>query len=159
MSTPPYQVLKANHTGLTVSSLSQSLKFWHDLLGFPILYQHTASGPLTSAVVGVPNAVINVAMLEVPGGHHRIELEEYTSPSAEARKTFRSESCDVGNVHVALEVKGLNEMLDRMKDLKWVSLSEPQLVTKGRYDGWRLVFVRGPDGETVELMEVPASAT
>lgn len=155
MSSSGFKVLKSNHTGLTVSNLERSLAFWHELLSFPILYQHVAAGTIPSTLLQVPNAEIKVAMLQIPGSDHRIELEEYTSPSAAEQKVFKPRCCDVGSVHVALEVKGLDALLEKIKAADWVSLSEPQGASKGRYAGWRLVFIRGPDGETVELMEPP----
>ena len=74
-----FRIKSIDHTGFTVSSLDDSLKFWVDVLGFKHLYTWTFErGPFIEQLVGVPGASMRLAMVEGPG--HMIELLEYTSP-------------------------------------------------------------------------------
>ncbi|MCJ1252396.1 hypothetical protein MMC24_000202 [Lignoscripta atroalba] len=155
-SSPAFAVLAANHTGITVSSLARSLKFWHDILGLPLISQTVLSGPVLSTIVGVSDATINIALLSLPNGI-AIELLEYKDNGVDVRQ-YKPRSCDVGSVHVALNVTGLDVLVEKMREVDWVPLGEVQLVTgHGVLEGWKLCYCRGPDGETVELMEPPGS--
>ncbi len=74
-----FRIKSIDHTGFTVSSLEDSLKFWVDVMGFRHLYTWTfEAGPFIEELVGVPGAAMRLAMVEGPG--HMIELLEYTSP-------------------------------------------------------------------------------
>ena len=97
-----FRIKSIDHTGFTVSSLDNSLKFWVDVLGFKHLYTWTFDrGPFIEQLVGVPGAGMRLAMVEGPG--HMIELLEYTSP--DDRQIFKPRSSDVGSVHLAFYVE------------------------------------------------------
>ncbi|MGP4021456.1 VOC family protein [Saccharopolyspora sp. 5N708] len=144
------QIRKVDHTGITVASLADSLEFWVGVLGFKHLYTtRFPNDPFIENVVGVPGAALVLAMVEGPG--HSIELLEYSAPGE--RHIMKPRSCDVGSVHVALLVDDLDALLDRMKQAGWNPVGTPQTVVEGERAGLRLVYVRGPDGATVELLQ------
>jgi catechol 2,3-dioxygenase-like lactoylglutathione lyase family enzyme len=145
-----FTVRKVDHTGITVASLPDSLAFWVGVLGFRHLYtMRFPNDPFIENVVGVPGAALAMAVVEGPG--HSIELLEYTAP--DDRTVMKPRSCDVGSVHVALTVDDLDALLDRMKQSGWDTAGAPQTVVEGERAGLRLVYVRGPDGVTVELLQ------
>src|SRR6266446_661665 len=39
MSTRPFQIIAADHTGFTVSNIERSLVFWQDVLGFTLSHR------------------------------------------------------------------------------------------------------------------------
>lgn len=82
---PPFQILAADHTGITVSNLERSLAFWRDVLGFEISHRAQQSGQLASEITGVSGAEILIAVLKAPGGH-KIELLEYRAPPEKDRE-------------------------------------------------------------------------
>jgi len=57
-------------------------------------------------------------------------------------------------VHVALLVHDLEAMLDKISASGWKSVGNPQILTKGPNAGKRVVYVRDPDGTTIELMQI-----
>src|SRR5216117_294314 len=97
MSTTPFRIVAADHTGFTVTNLDRSLAFWRVVLGFELSHRAHHTGDLASEVTGVPGAEISIAVLKAPG--HKIELLEYHAPSDRKRAEFIP--CDVGSVHVA----------------------------------------------------------
>lgn len=151
MASKTFTVQSAGHTGFTVSSLSKALTFWHDLLGIPIEYQTTEDSGPGPNVVGVPNAIINIALLSLSGGH-QVELLEYTSP--DDRTVYKPRPCDVGNVHLAINVKNCENLMAEAKKIGWNPVAD-EPIKKKRHDGhmWSLIYLHGPDGETVELLE------
>jgi catechol 2,3-dioxygenase-like lactoylglutathione lyase family enzyme len=57
-------------------------------------------------------------------------------------------------VHIALLVEDLNAALDRIVASGWKTAGQPQILTKGPNAGKRVVYVRDPDGTTIELMQI-----
>ena len=79
MSTQPFRIIAADHTGITVTNLERSLTFWRDVLGFQLSHRPHQTGKLASEITGVPGAEISIAVLK--GYGHKIELLEYLAPS------------------------------------------------------------------------------
>jgi catechol 2,3-dioxygenase-like lactoylglutathione lyase family enzyme len=149
-ATSPVMVSKVDHTGITVSSLKAALDFWVGVLGFEHLYTWKFENtPFIEGLVGVKGAELSLAMVE--GYGHRVELLEYQAPAD--RKIIRPRSCDVGSVHVGLYVDDLDLALARVADAGWRPVAEPQTVQGGERDGMRLIYVRGPDGVTIEFIQ------
>jgi catechol 2,3-dioxygenase-like lactoylglutathione lyase family enzyme len=146
-----FRIISADHTGITVSNLEKSLGFWRDVLGFE--FSHTAhqTGEMAEQITGVKGAELKLAVLKAPGGH-KIELLQYLAPD---RKLANLRPCDVGFVHVALLVDDLDAMLKNIADSGWKSAGKPQTLKKGPNAGRRVVYVRDPDGTTIELMQPP----
>jgi catechol 2,3-dioxygenase-like lactoylglutathione lyase family enzyme len=146
--------ISADHTGITISNLERSLAFWRDVLGFE--FSHTAhqKGELAQEITGVEGAEIKLAVLREPGGH-KIELLEYLAPAD--RKRADIQPCDVGSVHVALLIHDLAAVLERIAASNWKAAGKPQMLQSGPNAGKRVVYVRDPDGTTIEFMELPKS--
>jgi catechol 2,3-dioxygenase-like lactoylglutathione lyase family enzyme len=150
-----FEIKKVEHTGITVTSLREALDFWVDVLGFKHLYTTDfPNDPFIENVVGVPGAAVTLAVVQGPG--HSIELLEYGAP--DDRHTLKPRSCDVGSVHVAFEVDNLDALLDRVKQAGWNPVGTPQTVAQGERAGLRLVYVRGPDGVTLEFLQPARSS-
>jgi catechol 2,3-dioxygenase-like lactoylglutathione lyase family enzyme len=150
-----FRIKSIDHTGFTVSSLDDSLKFWVDVMGFKHLYTWTfETGPFIEEVVGVPGAAMRLAMVEGPG--HNIELLEYTSPAG--RQSYKPRSSDVGSVHLAFYVENIDALLARIASLGWLPVGKVQTVESGERKGLRLIYVRGPDGVTIEFLQLPEDA-
>jgi catechol 2,3-dioxygenase-like lactoylglutathione lyase family enzyme len=149
------RIKRVDHTGFTVSSLENSLAFWVDVLGFRHLYTWTfETTPFVEELVGVPGAAARLAMVEGPG--HMIELLEYSSPRD--RQTYKPRSCDVGSVHVGLYVENMDALLARAAGAGWMPVGNVQTVEAGERAGLRLVYLRDPDGITIEFLQLPEDA-
>lgn len=148
----PFRIIAADHTGITVSNLERSLAFWRDVLGFELSHRPHQKGKLAAEITGVPGAEILIAVLKAPG--HKIELLEYRAP--EDRQHLIPRPCDVGSVHIALTVDDLDAVLETIAASGWTAAGEPQTLTAGPNAGRRVVYVRDPDGTTIELMQMPS---
>jgi catechol 2,3-dioxygenase-like lactoylglutathione lyase family enzyme len=147
-----FKIRSIDHTGFTVSSLDDALAFWVGVLGFKLLYVWTFdNGHFIEEVVGVPGAAMRLAMVEGPD--HQIELLEYTSP--DDRKTYKPRSSDVGSVHLAFYVENIDALIARIASAGWQPVGKIQTVESGERKGLRLVYVRGPDGITLEFLQRP----
>ena len=153
MNTTSFQIIAADHTGITVSNLERSLAFWQDVLGFELSHRAHHTGDLASEVTGVPGADISIAVLK--GYGHKIELLEYLAPPD--RKHIDLRPCDVGSMHVAFTVDNLDAVLRMIAASGWKAAGRPQTLKSGPNAGKRVVYVRDPDGTIIELMQPPSS--
>jgi glyoxylase I family protein len=151
------RIIAADHTGVTVSNLERSLAFWHDVLGFEISHAAHQTGELAKEITGVAGAEIKLAVLKTPGGH-KIELLEYVAPP-DRKKHVKLRPCDVGHVHVALIVDDLDAILQKIAASGWKAAGKPQTLKTGPNAGKRVVYVRDPDGTTIEFMQQPRESS
>src|ERR1044072_1753179 len=149
----PFRIIAADHTGITVSDLERSLAFWRYALGCE--YSHSAhqTGERVEQITGVKGSELKLAVLKAPSGH-KIELLEYLAP-ADRNQRKDSRPCDLCHVHVALVVEDLDALLEKMSPFGWKAAGEPQTLAVGPNAGKRVVYVRDPDGTTIELMQMP----
>ena len=151
MSTTPFGIIAADHTGFTVANLERSVAFWQDVLGFELSHRAHHTGELASEVTGVPGAEISIAVLK--GYGHKIELLEYHAPAN--RKRVDLKPCDDGSIHVAFTVDNLDAVLSVVAASSWRAAGKPQTLKTGPNAGKRVVYVRDPDGTTIEFMQPP----
>jgi catechol 2,3-dioxygenase-like lactoylglutathione lyase family enzyme len=150
---PPSRILTADHTGITVSNLERSLAFWRDVLGFELSHTAHQTGEMASEITGVKGAELKLAVVKAPGGH-KIELLEYLAP-LERKGNVDLRPCDVGFVHVALIVDDLDAILSAINASGWEAAGKPQTLQSGPNAGKRVIYVRDPDGTTIEFMQPP----
>ena len=147
----PFRIIAADHTGITVSNLERALAFWRDVLGFELSHRAHQTGDLAREITGVAGAEISIAVVKAPG--HKIELLEYLAPPEKKHVDLRP--CDAGSVHVALTVDNLDAVLSTIAASGWKAAGKPQTLKTGPNAGKRVIYVRDPDGTTIEFMEVP----
>ena len=151
MNVSSSRIIAADHTGITVSNLERSLLFWRDVLGFELSHTARQKGETAREITGVQGAEIKLAVVKIPGGH-KIELLEYLAP-VERKRKGDVRPCDVGFVHVALLVDDLDGVLKAIESSGWKAAGKPQTLQSGPNTGKRVVYVRDPDGTTIEFMQ------
>ncbi len=146
-----FRIIAADHTGITVSNLERSLKFWQNVLGFEFSHRVHQASEMASQITGVAGAEIKLAVVKAPGGH-KIELLEYLAPP-DRKQGVDLRPCDVGSVHVALTVDNLDAVLSKIAASGWKAAGKPETLKSGPNAGKRVVYVRDPDGTTIEFMQ------
>ena len=144
-------VLSTGHTGITVSDLDRSTRFYREVLGFEVSPPVRVSGPFFEKVTGVPGCVIDVAFAR--GAGHIIELLCYREPGD--RKTSTLRACDPGFWHLCFKVRDLDQVVRAVRASGFEALSEIQTATDPPVTGLRVVYVRDPDGVVLELIQEP----
>lgn len=133
----------AHHYGITVSDLDRTVAFYRDVLGLDVVAEFTVGGEPFATGVGVPDA--GAEFVHLDAGDARIELVRY-DPEAEARADGSLN--EPGATHVGLAVADLDAVYEEIPD-EVDTLSEPQTTESGT----RILFVRDPEGNLVELLE------
>ncbi len=150
---PDFKVLATNHTSFTVSDLDRSVAFFEDGLGFEVSSKGPRDPKAIETIVGVPGADILVAY--VRGPDHSIELIEYVGPADRGRVVSRP--CDVGFAHMAFDVDDLDAALAAAARHQVLPIGSPYKIDKGPNTGNRVVYLRDPDGVTIEFIEKPGA--
>ena len=151
-----FRIIATDHTGITVSNLERSLSFWRDVLGFELSHTAHQTGEMAEQITGVKGTELKLAVVKTPNGH-KIELLEYLAPP-DHKKGNHLRPCDVGHVHVALVVENLEPLLQRIAASGWKAAGKPQTLTKGPNAGKRVIYVRDPDGTTIEFLQMPSGS-
>ncbi len=138
------------HTSITVSNLERSIAFYRDILGFELLYSRESSGEGLSKGVGVENAHLKIVMFRV--GDDFLELIEYVTPKCDPKEL---RPCDIGSMHVAFQVKDIEEMGRRLKEHGHTFNTPPRHITEGPMKGWIWAYFKDPDGAQLEIVETP----
>ncbi len=142
------------HAGLTVRDLERSLAFYRDLLGMEtVIERQERRGGYFAAIVGYSDVHVRFVHLAFPGDACRLELVEYLDPPARGEG---GEPRDVGITHVCLLVPDVDGLHERLRSAGVTFYSDPVTVDSGPNAGGVGVYLRDPDGITVELFEAPA---
>jgi len=147
-----FRVLATNHTSFTVSDLDRSIAFFSEVLGFEMVNRALRDPKLISSITGVPGADIEVAYIQGPG--HRLELIQYHGPSE--RSQVDSRPCDSGFAHVAYDVDDVDAAVAASAPYQVLPIGEVTVIDKGPNAGRKVVYLRDPDGVTIEYIEAPA---
>src|SRR5437588_11988627 len=148
-----FRIIAADHTGITVSNLERSLAVWREVLGFEFSHSAHQKGEMAEQITGVQGAELKIGVVKSPSGH-KIELLEYLAP-VDRKKNASLRPCDVGHVHVALTVENLDAILEKITASGWKAAGKPQTLQTGPNAGKPVIYVRDPDGTTIELMQMP----
>jgi lactoylglutathione lyase len=138
------------HGGITVSDMDRSLAFYRDGLGLEMEFDRVLDGPYLRQVLALGFESIRAAYLRVPGGGF-IELLEYRGIE---RMPAASRPCDPGSGHLCLHVDDVAAMAERLFGLGYEARSNGVVdITSGPNAGARSIYMRDPDGYSVELFQ------
>ena len=131
-----------HHVGITVSDLDRAVAFYTDTFDLDVRAEFTVSGEAFADAVDVAGATGSFAHLDAGGA--RIELVEY-DPEATAGDS--PELNRPGAVHLGLSVDDVDAFHDGLDGVE--TLSSPRTTDSGT----RILFVRDPEGNLIEVLE------
>jgi len=147
-------VTGVGHTGITVSDMRRAVGYFRDALGLEVSDPVLASGELFEQVTGVPGCVIDIRFVTAP--NHTIELLCYSSPTDTTSSGLRP--CDNGHLHLCFDVDDIEAVIAAGRQHGFEPVNPVQVVVQGPRAGTKVIYTRGPDNLTVELMEHPRQA-
>jgi signal transduction histidine kinase/catechol 2,3-dioxygenase-like lactoylglutathione lyase family enzyme len=142
-------IQRMDHVGIVVEDLAGAVTFFLELgLELELHGEAPVEGDWVDRVVGLEGVRAQIAMLQTPDGHGRVELTKFHTPS-NAGNPRRAPANAPGIRHVAFAVEDIDAVLARLR------AHGAELVGElGRYrDRYRLCHVRGPEGIIVELAQ------
>lgn len=142
-----------HHVGISVDDMDRALAFWRDWLELEPTSRRTIEAAFLGELVGYPGVVLEIAWLELPGGL-LVELVRHADrPEApQARGTAHP-----GTVHLCFDVADLDDVLGcALAAGGELASTAPVEIPSGPNAGFRHVYLRTPDGVSVELRQPPA---
>jgi catechol 2,3-dioxygenase-like lactoylglutathione lyase family enzyme len=140
-------IKRMEHVGIVVDDLAAATEFFVEL-GLVLQGEGTVEGHWVDRVVGLDGVRADIAMMQTPDGHGRLELTKFHSPPTQGENRFLPANTP-GIRHIAFAVEDIDAIIARLR------ARGAELVGKlERYeDTYRLCYVRGPEGIIVELAE------
>jgi catechol 2,3-dioxygenase-like lactoylglutathione lyase family enzyme len=146
-----------DHVGFTVLSLDRSIPFYAQLLDqgpLARLAWHPETDEFVGRIIGYERLAIEAAFFKLPGGSI-LELLEYHHPPG-ARVDL--ETYNVGNAHLGLRTDDIHREYERLRDLAAFRHHEPVEIPSGPAMGGYAIYLRDPDGITIEIVQAPPTA-
>lgn len=143
-------ILRTNHTSFTVSNVDRSIEFYRDKIGLEFISVAVRDKAFTEKASGIPGAELKIAFLKAPD--HKVELIEYLNPPGVKLDLTTN---NVGASHLAFEVDNLHEMYEKLKAEGYEFTCEPLQIQGGPNAGGWMVYLKDPDGITIELQQFP----
>jgi catechol 2,3-dioxygenase-like lactoylglutathione lyase family enzyme len=140
-------IQRMDHVGIVVEDLADAVAFFVEL-GLELEGEALVSGDWVDRVIGLEGVRSQIAMLQTPDGHGRVELSEFHSPVTEG--SHRDAPANAPGIrHISFAVEDIEAVLARLRARGTEMVGELE-----RYkDIYRLCYVRGPAGIIVELAE------
>ena len=133
--------------GIVVNDLAAATAFFVEL-GLELEGEGKVEGGWVDRVVGLSGVRAEIAMLQSPDGHGRVELAKFHAPPGEAGDG-RAPANLPGIRHVAFVVDDIDAVVAGLRAHGGELVGEIE-----RYeDRYRLCYVRGPEGIIVELAQ------
>ena len=147
------------HFSFTVSDIERSIDWYTRVLGLELVHRQRQDNDYTRTIVGIPDAVLDVAQFVVPGvpparSTHMLELVQYVS--AAGRRPGPQPTNDVGVAHLALMVTDIHERHAALAEAGVPFVNPPVEITAGANRGGFACYFHDPDGITLELLQPPA---
>src|SRR6202012_2926626 len=138
---------RMDNVGIVVDDLGSAIDFFQEL-GLKLEGRATIEGEWAGRVTGLGDQRVEIAMMQTPDGHSRLELSRFlTPPAVEDHRNAPVNA--LGYLRVMFAVDDIDDTLERL------SKRGAQLVGEVvRYeDAYRLCYIRGPEGLLIRLAE------
>ncbi len=133
---------------IVVDDLEAAKAFFGEL-GMELTGQTTVEGPWADQTVGLKDVRADIAMMQTPDGHGRIELSKFHTPAAVRPEPESAAANTLGLRRIMFAVDDLDDVVGRLRS------HGAELVGEiAEYeDIYRLCFLRGPEAIIIGLAE------
>jgi catechol 2,3-dioxygenase-like lactoylglutathione lyase family enzyme len=140
-------IQRMDHVGVVVEDLAAATEFFLEL-GLELQGEAPVEGRWVDRVVGLEGVRAEIAMMQTPDGHGRLELTKFHAPPGQGGDRHAPANTP-GIRHVAFAVEDIDALLASLRARGGELVGEIE-----RYeDRYRLCYIRGPEGIIVELAE------
>jgi catechol 2,3-dioxygenase-like lactoylglutathione lyase family enzyme len=140
-------IQRMDHVGIVVDDIAAATQFFVDL-GLELRDQTSVAGEWVDRVVGLQGVHGEIAMLQTPDGHARVELAKFHAPPATSGDP-EAPANTPGIRHITFAVDDIDAAVASARAHGGELVGE----VENYQDIYRLCYVRGPEGIIVELAE------
>jgi catechol 2,3-dioxygenase-like lactoylglutathione lyase family enzyme len=138
---------RMDHVSVVVEELAAAIEFF-EALGLELDGEGSVEGSEVDRIVGLEEVRSDLAFVQTPDGHGRIELVKFNSPPLQGGDPEAPVNTP-GLSHLCFAVDDLDATLARLQAKGGELVGE--VVSYG--NSYKLCYVRGPEGVIVELAE------
>ena len=135
------------HVGIVVKDLAKVIDFWTNLIGFKLHVEAKEVSPYIDELLGMTNPGLRTVKL-IDENKFIIELLEFTTYPG--KDNWEGNLASTGLTHIALTVDNLEILKAKLTQNGYKFVSNTLNSPNGSVD---VVFVRGPEGLMLELVE------
>ena len=140
-------IQRMDHVGVVVEDLAAATAFFVEL-GLELQGESPVRGGWVDRMVGLEGVRAQIAMLQTPDGHGRIELAQFHAPRGHGGDPDAPANTP-GIRHITFAVDDIDDVLARLQARGAELVGDVE-----RYqDIYRLCYIRGPEGIIVELAQ------
>ena len=141
-------VKRMDNVLINVEDLDAAKAFFIEL-GLELVGETQVEGDWAGSVIGLENVRADVAMLQTPDGHGRVELSRFHTPPAVRAELEDAPSNALGLRRIMFTVEDVDDVVERLRGHGAELVGE---IAKYE-DTYRLCFLRGPEGIVLGLAE------
>jgi catechol 2,3-dioxygenase-like lactoylglutathione lyase family enzyme len=141
-------LLRMDNVLIVVDDLPAAVAFFEEL-GLELEGQTTVEGRSVDRLVGLDGVRSEIAMMRPPDGHGGIELDKFHTPRAVRAEPEDAPVNTLGIRRIMFAVDDLDDVLARLRTTGAELVGEVVQYE----DGYRLCYVRGPEGIMVALAQ------
>jgi catechol 2,3-dioxygenase-like lactoylglutathione lyase family enzyme len=133
---------------IVVDDLEAAKAFFTEL-GMELVGQTTVEGPWVDSTVGLDGVRADIATLQTPDGHGRVELTRFHTPPAVRAEPENAPANALGIRRIMFAVDDIDDVVARLRGHGAELVGE-----MAQYENsYRLCFMRGPEGFIIGLAE------
>ena len=136
-----------DNVGIVVEDLKAAIAFFIEL-GLKLEGEMTVEGEWVDRVVGLDGVQSDIAMMQTPDGHSRLELTKFQKPTAN-RTEQNTPVNTLGILRIMFAVTNIDDVVARLRKRGAELVGEVAQYE----DMYRLCYLRGPEGIIVALAE------
>lgn len=141
-------MLTIRHTGIVVSDIEKSLKFYCDFLGLEEISDNEEDSRFIDKILNLSNSKLQTIKLKDSYGG-MIELLNFSLLLK--NHSYKTGIYNIGCAHIAFTVDNLDETFKKFKRNDIIFKSNPTISPDGKA---KVAFCYDPDGIDIELVEV-----
>jgi catechol 2,3-dioxygenase-like lactoylglutathione lyase family enzyme len=139
-------LLRMDNVGVVVEDLDAAVAFFLEL-GMELEGKGQVEGDWVDGVVGLDDVRVDMAMVRTPDGHNKLELIRFRNPPAISTEPNAPANA-LGIRRLMFAVEDIEDVLARLRTHGAELVGELT-----RLDGWRMCYLRGPEGIIVALAQ------